>query len=79
MTFQDKVKILFNLALFPEVVDVFIQEHPTDTTRFMSVQLEVNGKNAYVLYEADLDASANKIICILERRIREKIKDMEEA
>ena len=79
MNFQDKVKILFNLALFPEVVDVFIQEHPTDTTRFMSVQLEVNGKNAYVLYEADLDASANKIICILERRIREKIKDMEEA
>lgn len=79
MNFQDKVKILFNLALFPEVTDVFIQDHPTGTTRFMSVTLEVNGKNAYVLYEADLDASANKIICILERRIREKIKDMEEA
>ena len=75
MNFQERVKILFNFSLYPEVTDVFIQEHVTDM-RFISVELTVGENVRCINIEVDPDMSANSIIQLIEPRVRLRIKEM---
>lgn len=77
MTFQDRVKIMFNFALYPEVTDVFIQEHITTDKRFISVEITVGDEVRCINTEVEPDASANSIILLIEPRVRLRIKEME--
>lgn len=77
MTFQDRVKIMFNFALFPEVTDVFVQDESVKDTRFVSVEISVNGNTRVINSEFDPETSANSIIRHLEPRVRLRIEEME--
>ena len=79
MTFQDRVKIMFNFALFPEVTDVFLQDESVKETRFISVEITVNGESRVINSEFDPETSANSIIRHLEPRVRLRIEEMKEV
>lgn len=79
MTFQDRVKIMVNFALFPEVTDVFVQDESVKDTRFVSVEISVNGNTRVINSEFNPETSANSIIRHLEPRVRLRIEEMEDA
>ena len=79
MTFQDRVKIMVNFALFPEVTDVFVQDESVKDTRFVSVEIRVNGNTRVINSEFNSETSANSIIRHLEPRVRLRIEEMEDA
>lgn len=79
MTFQDRVKIMVNFALFPEVTDVFVQDESVKDTRFVSVEISVYGNTRVINSEFNPETSANSIIRHLEPRVRLRIEEMEDA
>lgn len=77
MTYQNRVKIMFNFALIPEVTDVFVQDESVEDTRFVSVEIKVGNETRVINSEFDPETSANSIIRHLEPRVRLRIEEME--
>lgn len=78
MTIQQRVEIMFNLVLYPEVTDVFVQEHCCKDTRYVSATIKVGDYESCVAYEAPVTECANKIICVMDRKVRNAINELKE-